>query len=136
VQGCSIAQTINEGRNEIMKRLLAGILFLSLAVPGYPAEWKPLETNPGGMMLYMKPGECEGSVCRADILIKGKDDDPADGLYAYPQFDCDKELYRDSRPSESFSKGVQKSYPASDWGAARDQSAVQKVMKAVCPQKP
>ena len=119
-----------------MKSLLTGIFLLLLAVPGYPADWKLLETNPGGMSLYMKPGECDGTICRSDVLIKGKDDDPGDGLYAYPQFDCDKGLYRDSRPSESISKGAKKTHPASDWGAARDQSAVQKVMKAVCPQKP
>ena len=119
-----------------MKGLFAGIFLLSLAVPGYPAEWKLLETSPGGMMLYMKPGECEGSLCRADVLIKTKDDDPNDGLYAYPQFDCDKGLYRDSRQSESLKKGTHLVYPASDWSEARDKSAVQKVMKAVCPQKP
>ena len=118
-----------------MKGLWAGILLLSLAVPGYPAEWRMLETSPGGMMLYMKPGECEGSLCRADVLIKAKDDDPADGLYAYPQFDCDKGLYRDSRPSGGTSKGEKKTFPAVDWGVPRDESAVQKVMKAVCPPK-
>ena len=119
-----------------MKRLLTGIFLLSLALPGYAAEWKLLETTPGGMSVYMKPGECEGSICRSDIRIKAKDDGPADGLYAYPQFDCDKGLYRDSRPSEGISKGDKKTYPAADWGVARDQSAVLKVMKAVCPQKP
>jgi hypothetical protein len=119
-----------------MKCLLAGIIFLSVAVPGYPAEWKLLETTPGGMMLYLNQGVCEGTLCRSDILIRGKDDDPTDGLYAYPQFDCDKGLYRDSRPSESFSKGVKESHPAADWSPARDTSAVQKAMNAVCPQKP
>jgi hypothetical protein len=118
-----------------MKSLLAGIFLLSLALPGYAAEWKLLETNPDGMSLYIQPGECEGTICRADVWIRGKDDESADGLYAYPQFDCDKGLYRDSRPSESISKGDKKTFPAADWGAARDQSAVQKVMKAVCPRK-
>jgi len=119
-----------------MKMLLAGIIFLFTAVPGYAAEWKLLETNPDGMMLHMKPGECEGAVCRADVWIRGKDDDPRDGLYAFPQFDCDKGLYRDSRPSESFKKGTNLIYPKADWDKVRDPSAVQKVMKAVCPQKP
>jgi len=120
-----------------MKGLWLGILLSVLAVPGYPAEWTLLETNPGGMMLYMKPGGCEGSLCRADVLIKGKDDDKADGLFAYPQFDCDKGLYRDSRASESFKKGTHMIYPTTtDWGVPRDKSAVQKVMQAVCPQKP
>ena len=119
-----------------MKGLLAGIFLLSLTGPGYPAEWKLLETSPGGMTLYMTPGECEAALCRSDVWIKGADDDPTDGLYAYPQFDCDQGLYRDSRPSESLSKGDKKTYPAADWGVARDQSAVLKVMKAVCPQKP
>ena len=119
-----------------MKRLFAVILLLSLAAPGHPAEWKLLETTPSGMMLYIKPGECEGPICRADVWIKAKDDDQADGLYAYPEFNCDKELYRDTRPPEGVSKGEKKSFSAADWGVARDESAVVKVMKAVCPPKP
>jgi hypothetical protein len=121
-----------------MKGLLTGIILLALAVPGYtaPAEWELLETNPRGMMLYMKPGGCEGTLCRADVRITSKDDDPADGLYAYPQFDCGKGQYRDSRPAEGVSKGEKKTFPAVDWTAAPDQSAVLKVMKAVCPKKP
>ncbi len=120
-----------------MKLLSAGIILcLSFAVPGYSAEWKLLETTPGGMMIYMTPGECQGSICRSDLRITGKDDGPDEGLYAYPQFDCDKGLYRDSRPAEAVGKGDKKTYPAADWAVAKDQSAALKVMKAVCPQKP
>jgi len=120
----------------MVKVLVAGILLLSIALPGYPAEWQLLETNPRGMMLYMKPGECGDGLCRADVWIRGKDDDPADGLHAYPQFDCGKEMYRDSRPAEGVIKGEKQAFPAVDWTATPNQSAVQKVMKAVCPPKP
>ena len=106
------AQTGGKGRKRTVKNLLAGVIFLSLAVPGYTAEWKPLETRPDGMTLYMKPGECNVSLCRSDLWIRAKDEAPADGLYAYPQFDCDKGLYRDSRQSESFKKGTHMVYPA------------------------
>lgn len=120
----------------MMKRLLAGILFLSFAVPGYPAEWKLLETKPDGMMLYMKQGTCDGPICQADIWIKGKNDQQADGVYGYPQIDCVRGMYKDSRPAEGYSGAVKQLYPASDWVTVREQSAVMKVMQALCPQKP
>jgi hypothetical protein len=119
-----------------MKRLLAGILLLSFAVPGYPAEWKLLETRPDGMRLYMKQGTCDGTVCQSDIWIRGKNDKQAEGVYAYPQIDCRKGVYRDSRPAEGYSGTVKQFYPATDWVTVREQSAVMKVMQTLCPQKP
>ena len=120
-----------------MKPFIIAILLLSLTAAAPAAEWELLETNPDGMKLYLKHGECAGSVCRSSLWIKGKEDGPKDGLYAYPEIDCDKQLFRDSRPAErvTVGKGTTMTYPKGDWDAVRDKSAVQKVMKAVCPEK-